>query len=87
MSRYSVFGIDAASNQVLSVLATGYGGVLACDPARNVLFVPNEDTLLVVDCSADTVAAAVELPLDGAVTAAFDPLDDKIYVAHDEGGG
>jgi YVTN family beta-propeller protein len=82
----TILGIDGATNQVVSVVPRS-GAALACDPTRNVLFVPDDDTLLVVDCSADTVAATVELPLDGAVFVGYDSLDDKVYVAHDEGGG
>jgi len=82
----TILGIDVATNQVVSVVPA-HGVTLACDAARNVLFAPHGEMLVVVDCSADTVAATVELPLDGAIFVGYDPLDDKVYVAQDEGGG
>jgi len=60
--------------------------MMACDPARNVLFIPNDDRLAVVDCSVDTVVAEVGLPAGSAFLAGYDALEDKIYVAHDEPG-
>jgi YVTN family beta-propeller protein len=55
----AVYGIDAATNQKVSVVQRGCGSVIACDPVRNVLFVPDDDTLVVVDCSAVAVADEV----------------------------
>jgi len=82
----SVCGIDAASNHVVSVIPRGYALSLACDPARNVLFVPDGGELVVVDCGADTVVAGIELPDAGAGFVEYDPEGSKIYVANDVDG-
>jgi YVTN family beta-propeller protein len=82
----AVYGIDAALNQVVSVVQRRGAHMMACDPARNVLFIPNDDVLTVVDCSADTVVAEVQLPRSGASLVGYDPANDKVYVAHDEPG-
>ncbi len=79
-------GIDAASNHVVSVLPYGYAFSLACDPARNVLFVPDGGGLVVLDCSADTVFAVIELPHAGDDFVGYDPVGAKVYVADDVGG-
>jgi hypothetical protein len=60
--------------------------MMACDPARNVMFVPAEDLLVVVDCSVDTVAAEIELPDYAADLVGYDPVDNRIYVVHEESG-
>jgi hypothetical protein len=60
--------------------------MLASDPTRNVLFVPDDDRLVIVDCNADTIASQVELPEWAADLVAYDPLGDKVYVAHKEPG-
>jgi YVTN family beta-propeller protein len=82
----AIFGIDAASNQVVSTVQQGCGGMMACDPVRNVLFVPAGDTLVVVDCSADTIAAEVGMPEYGADLVGYDPTGDKVYLASGELG-
>jgi DNA-binding beta-propeller fold protein YncE len=79
-----IYGIDVASNQVVSVIQRGGGG-LECDPTRNVLFAQYGDSLRVVDCGADTVFFAVKLPGSGYAVVGYDPLADKIYVAQDGG--
>jgi len=81
-----IYGIDAATNRVVSVIPYGYAGMMACDPVRNVLFVPDGEVLLVVDCSADTVFAQVELDEEDAWLAGYSASDNKIYVV-EEGGG
>ena len=79
-----IYGIDAASNQVVSVIQRGGDG-LECDPARNVLFAQYGDSLRVVDCRADTVFFAVKLPSGGYAVVGYDPLADRIFVAQDGG--
>jgi DNA-binding beta-propeller fold protein YncE len=79
-----IYGIDAATNQVVSVIQRKGGG-MACDPARNVLFTQYVDSLFVVDCRADTVLCAVKLPEGGDPVVGYDPLGHKIYVAQDGG--
>jgi DNA-binding beta-propeller fold protein YncE len=79
-----IYGIDAGSNQVVSVIQRGGDG-LVCDPGRNVLFAQYGDSLRVVDCRADTVFFAVKLPSGGGAVVGYDPLADKIYVAQDGG--
>ena len=79
-----VYGIDARTNHVVSVVPR-FGATLACDPARNVLFVP-DDMLAVVDCSTDTVLAEVELPEASGDLVGYDPVNDKVYVAGGEPG-
>jgi DNA-binding beta-propeller fold protein YncE len=79
-----IYGIDAASNQVVSVIQRGGDG-LECDPARNVLFAQYADSLRVVDCRADTVLCAVGLPGSGYAVVGYDPLAHKVYVAQDGG--
>lgn len=81
-----LYGIDAATNRVVSTIQCACAGTLACDPARNVLFMPDDDSLVVVDCSADTILAKVELATEGAWFVAYNSADDKIYVAHEESG-
>jgi YVTN family beta-propeller protein len=80
----TILGIDVATNHVVSVVPR-FGATLACDPARNVLFAP-DDMLAVVDCSADTVLAEVELPESGWGLVGYDPVNDKVYVAGGEPG-
>ena len=82
----AVYGIDAASNQVVSVVHQACADGMACDSVRNVLFIPHDDVLTVVDCSADTVAVEVELPEYAADFAEYDPADNRIYVVHEESG-
>lgn len=83
----SVYGIDATSNRVASVIPRAYALSLACDQARNVLLVPDNHFLVMIDCSADTVLAEVELPDGAADLIAYDPIDDKIHMIHDYPGG
>jgi YVTN family beta-propeller protein len=78
-------GIDAASNHVVSVIPRGYALSLACDPARNVLFVPDGGCLVVLDCSADTVIAGIELPHAGYDFVGYEPVGAKVYIADDVG--
>ncbi len=79
-----VYGIDARTNHVVSVVPR-FGATLACDPARNVLFVP-DDMLAVVDCSDDSVLVDVELPEASGDLVGYDPVNDKAYVAGGEPG-
>jgi DNA-binding beta-propeller fold protein YncE len=79
-----IYGIDAALNQVVSVIPQR-GGSLVCDATRNVLFAQYGDSLFVVDCRADTVLRAVKLPSGGGAAMGYDPLADKVYVAQDGG--
>jgi DNA-binding beta-propeller fold protein YncE len=79
-----IYGIDAATNQVVSVIPRRGSG-LECDPARNVLFTQYGDSLFVVDCCTDTVLVVVKLPGGGGASVGYDPLADKIYVAQDGG--
>jgi DNA-binding beta-propeller fold protein YncE len=79
-----IYGIDAASNQVVSGIQRKGSG-LACDPARNTLFTQYGDSLFVVDCGADTVLCAVKLPSGGGAVLGYDPLGHKIFVAQDGG--
>ncbi len=83
----TVCGIDAVSNRVDTVITREYGAMLACDPARNVLLVPDNHMLKVVDCSADTVLSEVELPGGAADLVLYDPISDKIHIVHDYPGG
>jgi DNA-binding beta-propeller fold protein YncE len=80
-----LYGIDAASGDIASVLPYGYAYSLACDPARNVLFVPDGGGLVVVDCSADTMIAAIALHDEGVGYVSYDPVDARVYVADDVG--
>jgi len=83
----ALYGIDATSNRVVSTVPGGrYSSVMACDPVRNVLFVPDCDMLVVVDCSADTIVAYIEVPVEDAGLVGCSPLDGKVYVADGEGG-
>ncbi len=83
----TLYAIDATSNQVVSTVPGGFGAyVMACDPVRNVLFVPAGDELVVVDCSADTIVADIEVPVEDAGVVGFSPLDGKVYLADGEGG-
>jgi DNA-binding beta-propeller fold protein YncE len=79
-----IYGIDAATNQVVSVIPRKGTG-LACDPARNVLFTQNGDSLFVVDCEAGAVLRTVGLPGSGGAVLGYDPRARKIYVAQDGG--
>ncbi len=79
-----IYGIDAATNQVVSVIQRKGDG-LACDPGRNVLFTQYGDSLFVVDCRSDAVLCAVKLPEGGDPVVGYDPLGHKIYVAQDGG--
>jgi YVTN family beta-propeller protein len=81
----TILGIDVATNQVVSVVPRS-GAALACDPARNILLAPHDYSLAVIDCSADTVLAEVELPDDAVDEVGYDPAGDKIYVVHQESG-
>jgi len=83
----TLHGIDATSNRVVSTVPGGFCAyVMACDPVRNVLFLPVDDELVVVDCSADTIVADVEVPVEDASLVAYSPLDGKVYLADGEGG-
>jgi YVTN family beta-propeller protein len=79
-----IYGIDAATNQVVSVIQQRGSG-LECSPARNVLFTQYGDSLFVVDCGAGTVLCVVKLPGSGDAAVGYDPLTDKVYVAQDGG--
>jgi YVTN family beta-propeller protein len=82
----AVYGIDGASNDIVSVIPRGYALSLACNPVRNVLFVPDGGGLVVVDCSADTVIAGIELPDGGGCFVEYDPVGSTVYVAADVDG-
>ena len=83
-----VYGIDARTDSVDWTLAVRSSVPLCCDQAGNRLFMPDFDTLLVVDCATGStiVKAKLDMLVEGAEAASFvgyDPIDNRVYVTAD----
>lgn len=83
-----VYGIDAGTDSVVWSMAVRSPVPLCCDPAGNRLFMPDFDTLLVVDCATGStiVRAKLDMLVEGvqaATSVDYDPMDSRIYVVCD----
>jgi DNA-binding beta-propeller fold protein YncE len=86
-SRRRVYGIDARTDSVVWSLAVRSPVPLCCDPTGGRLFVPDFDTLFVVDCSADTTIARVKMDDDDVMSfVGYSAMDDRVYVVGMGGG-
>jgi YVTN family beta-propeller protein len=86
-SRRRVYGIDVATDSVVWTMAVRSPVPLCCDPDGGRLFVPDFDTLFVVDCSADTTIARVKLDDDDVMSyVGYSATDDRLYVVGMGGG-
>jgi DNA-binding beta-propeller fold protein YncE len=86
-SRRRVYGIDARTDSVVWSLAVRSPVPLCCDPTGRRLFVPDFDTLFVMDCSADTTIARVKLDDDDVMSfVGYSAMDDRVYVVGMGGG-
>ena len=87
-SRRRVYGIDARTDSVVWSMAVRSPVPLCCDQAGNRLFMPDFDTLLVVDCATGStiVKAKLDMLVEGVQAATFvgyDPMDNRVYVTAD----
>ena len=86
-SGSTVYGIDVMTDSIVWRFPVRVSVPLCCDPVRNRLFVPDFDTLFVVDCCADTIIAKVKLQEDDVVSfVGYSAVDNKIYVVGQGGG-
>jgi YVTN family beta-propeller protein len=83
-----VYGIDTRTDSVVWTLAVRSPVPLCCDQAGNRLFMPDFDTLLVVDCATGSTIAKAKLDMlvEGVQAASFvgyDAIDNRVYVTAD----
>jgi hypothetical protein len=80
-SESMVYGVDVETDSVVWSFDVRGPVPLCCDPAGERLFVPDFDTLFVVDCSADTVIAKVNVREDDVKSfVGYSAIDDRVYV-------
>jgi DNA-binding beta-propeller fold protein YncE len=87
-SRRRVYGIDAMTDSVAWSMAVRSPVPLCCDQTGNRLFMPDFDTLKVVDCATGStiVEAKLDVMVEGpsvATSVGYDPMDNRIYVVCD----
>jgi DNA-binding beta-propeller fold protein YncE len=80
-SESMVYGVDVGTDSVVWSFDVRGPVPLCCDPAGERMFVPDFDTLFVVDCSADTVIAKVNVREDDVKSfVGYSAVDDRVYV-------
>lgn len=80
-SESMVYGVDVETDSVVRSFDVRGPVPLCCDPVGGRLFVPDFDTLFVVDCSADTTIARVNLREDDVKSfVGYSAMDDRVYV-------
>jgi DNA-binding beta-propeller fold protein YncE len=86
-SESMVYGVDVETDSVVWSYDVRGPVPLCCDPAGGRLFVPDFDTLFVVDCSVDTTIARVKLDDDDVMSfVGYSAMDDRVYVVGMGGG-